>query len=652
MRLVRSAALRRAGVLAAVTGLSVLSVAGLPETAAPAATLAGPPGVDRFNEGATHSPQLLRALAGPPSQTSLAHPAGAAGVASPSLAPAAAAASSTVRGVDIASYQHVNGAAIGWSKVAAAGYKFVAIKATEGNYYANPYRASDLSGAEAAKLSVIAYHFAIPNVSGGAAQADYAIAGAKDKSGKVAPVGLDIEYDPYSATDGTNECYGLSRAAMTSWVTAFSGEVRRKTGRLPILYTTADWWNTCAASKTLVQDPLWVAAYTTAASPPLPVGWSTWAIWQYTSVGTVPGIPTSRGTDLDDFNSRAVPVFNPGNQLATTTKAVAPVATGMLGVAGRAAPAYTATGLPPGLTIGGATGKIAGTPTTAGTYHVKVTAKSGTLAGAASFTWTVYLLRPTNAFGSVHLDLAGKCLTDAGNSSAVGAKVETWSCNGRGYEHWLVQDGSIQIHGKCLAVAGGGTANESKVVLAACATAASQQWRVGTGGHLVNLGSGKCLDDPGSSTANGVALWIWTCTGQVNQKWSLPAGPVLSQVPGKCLDNQNGSAANGNKVEIWSCNGVGAQKWVVQPDGTVRTAGKCLDIYHSGTANGTKVDLNACNGTAAQQWKILADGLAGKLENPKSGKCLTDPADATANGTGLVLGACLATGPGTGWLIR
>src|ERR1017187_6076769 len=234
MRLVRSVALRRAGGFAAVAGLTMLGIAGLP----PAAAVASPPQVDRFNVGAAHSPQLLRALAGPTSPTSLAHPVGSGGLASPGLAspglaspglaspglaspglaspglaspalasPDGAAAAAAVRGVDVASYQHVNGGAINWSVVAAAGYKFTAIKAAEGNYYANPYRASDLAGAEKARLSVIAYEFAIPNASGGAAQADYVIAHAADQSGKVAPIGLDIEYDPYSATDRTNECY-------------------------------------------------------------------------------------------------------------------------------------------------------------------------------------------------------------------------------------------------------------------------------------------------------------------------------------------------------------------------------------------------------------------------------------------------------------
>jgi GH25 family lysozyme M1 (1,4-beta-N-acetylmuramidase) len=657
MRLVRSVALRRAAGFAAVSGLTMLGIAGLPPATAPAATLASPPQVDRFNVGAAHSPQLLRALAGPTSPTSLAHPVGSGGLASPGLAspalasPDGAAAAAAVRGVDVASYQHVNGGAINWSMVAAAGYKFTAIKAAEGNYYANPYRASDLAGAEKARLSVIAYEFAIPNASGGAAQADYVIAHAADQSGKVAPIGLDIEYDPYSATDRTNECYGLSRPAMTSWVAAFSSEVRRKTGRLPVLYTTADWWNTCAASTALGDDPLWVAAYTTAGRPPLPVGWGTWAIWQYTSAGTVPGIATSRSTDLDELNMHSVPVFNPGDQAAREGAAVAPVQAVMLAVAGSTVPSYTASGLPPGLSIGATTGQIAGTAATPGLYHVKVTATSGALTGSASFTWTVIQVLPYSADGAVALDLGGKCLTDAGDSSAAGATVETWSCNGGSYQNWsIAEDGTIQIHGLCLAAAG--TASGSKVVLAACSTAASQQWQAGTGGELVNAGSGACLDDPYSSTANGVALWIYTCNGHASQKWTLPAGPVLSQVTGRCLDNRYGSVANGNKVQIWACNGSGAQKWAVQPDGTVRTSGSCLDIYHGGTAIGSVVDLFACNGTPAQQWRLLADGSAVKLQNPKSGLCLSDPADATVNGTGLVLGSCASTGPGTAWLVR
>jgi GH25 family lysozyme M1 (1,4-beta-N-acetylmuramidase) len=654
MGLVYSVALRRASGLAAVIGLTAAGLAGLPETAAPAATLAAatasPAPIDRFNVAQPHSPELLEALAGPAGSTSLAHPAGSAGATAPDLlAPDAAAAAATVRGVDVASYQHVNGAAITWTKVAAAGYKFTAIKAAEGNYYANPYRAADLTGAEKAKMSVIAYEFAIPNASGGANQADYVIAHAADESGKVAPIGLDIEYDPYSASDGTNECYGLSRSAMTSWVEAFSNEVRHKTGEFPILYTTANWWDTCADSTALGQDALWDAAYTTAASPPLPAGWSTWNIWQYTSGGSVSGIATSGNTDLDEFNAHAVPVFSPGNQTSTATLTATPVKAPML-AAGSAASSYTATGLPPGLAIGATTGQIAGRPTVAGVYHVKVTAASSGMTGSASFTWTVNPVYPTSAVGAVSLDLGGKCLTDGSYSSAVGHPIETWSCDGSsGTQSWQVENGTIQIHGRCLAAAG--TTSKSKVVLAACGTATTQQWHVGTGAALINVGSGACLDDPNSSTANGVALWIYACNGTASQKWTLPAGAVLSGVTGQCLDNRDGSLVNGNKVEIWPCNGYGSQKWALQPDGTMRIGGRCLNVS-GGPGLGHVVNLWGCNGTVAQQWHVVADGSAVKLENPNSGDCLSDPADATADGTGLVLGTCASTGPGTAWLVR
>jgi hypothetical protein len=52
--------------------------------------------------------------------------------------------------------------------------------------------------------------------------------------------------------------------------------------------------------------------------------------------------------------------------------------------------AYSASGLPAGLSINSATGLISGTPTTAGTPAVTVTATDGTGAsGSATFTWTI-----------------------------------------------------------------------------------------------------------------------------------------------------------------------------------------------------------------------------------------------------------------------
>jgi GH25 family lysozyme M1 (1,4-beta-N-acetylmuramidase) len=272
----------------AVTATALATLAG-PAAAvllAGPATAAGQPG-DRYNVGATHSPQLLAELAGP------------AGAAPAPPAAGVAAQAGRRRGVDVAAYQHPNGAAINWRKVAQSGVSFAAVKATEGTYYRNPYALSDLAAARAAGLSVGAYAFAIPNGNGGrsspVAQADFLLAYLGPLATSV-PVMLDVEFNPYSG----GLCYGLRGSRMVTWVARFSAEIHARTGRAPYVYTPQGWWNPCTGgSASLRKDPLWVPNYTTASSPAMPAGWTTWQIWQYSSAGTVPGIQDPGFTDLD-----------------------------------------------------------------------------------------------------------------------------------------------------------------------------------------------------------------------------------------------------------------------------------------------------------------------------------------------------------------
>lgn len=276
----------------------------------------------RYNVGAAHSPTLLQELAGALSRT---------GLASGTLA----------QGVDVAADQHPGGAAIEWSRVAVAGYTFAAVKATEGDYYANPWYAGDAAGAADAGLTVTGYHFAIPNVSGGAAQADFAVSHLGNAAdGRPRALAVDLEYDPYTATDHTNQCYGMSAPQLVDWISAFSSEARRLTGRTPALYTTAAWWSACTGDSTAFSSaPLWVAGFG-GSQPARPGAWRSWAVWQYTSAGTVPGIAASGSTDVSYAAGYAAAAVNQAGGAASQPGPFKPAATH------RAAPAPSASASP------------------------------------------------------------------------------------------------------------------------------------------------------------------------------------------------------------------------------------------------------------------------------------------------------------------
>jgi hypothetical protein len=92
--------------------------------------------------------------------------------------------------------------------------------------------------------------------------------------------------------------------------------------------------------------------------------------------------------------ANTVTVTSPGNQTSTAGTAASLQIHATDSASGQTL-AYTATGLPAGLSINSATGLITGTPTTAATSTVTVTATDTTGAtGSASFTWTI------NASGS------------------------------------------------------------------------------------------------------------------------------------------------------------------------------------------------------------------------------------------------------------
>ncbi|HEX3491993.1 MAG TPA: S53 family peptidase [Streptosporangiaceae bacterium] len=106
-----------------------------------------------------------------------------------------------------------------------------------------------------------------------------------------------------------------------------------------------------------------------------------------TGIGTpdgIGGLTSGGGT-----TGNTVTVTNPGSQTSTTGAAASLQVHASDSASGQTL-TYSATGLPAGLSISSSSGLISGTPTTAGTSSVTVTAKDTTGAsGSAAFTWTV-----------------------------------------------------------------------------------------------------------------------------------------------------------------------------------------------------------------------------------------------------------------------
>jgi phosphatidylinositol-3-phosphatase len=142
---------------------------------------------------------------------------------------------------------------------------------------------------------------------------------------------------------------------------------------------------------------------TIVVSPSTPVGVQSATLFShYSLLGTTEqllGLPllgqaASAATMTSAFNlaptsGNTVTVTNPGSQTATVGTAASLQITASDSASGQTL-TYSATGLPAGLSINSSTGLISGTPTTAGTSSVTVTATDTTGAsGSASFTWTV-----------------------------------------------------------------------------------------------------------------------------------------------------------------------------------------------------------------------------------------------------------------------
>jgi len=148
-----------------------------------------------------------------------------------------------------------------------------------------------------------------------------------------------------------------------------------------------------------------------------------------------------------------------------------------------------------------------------------------TVASVAALTAALLVAAapPAQAATGTITGLGGKCVDVSGASTANGAKIQLWTCNGTSAQSWTMgTDGTVRALGKCMDVASGATANGTKVQLWDCNGSSAQQWSYTAAHDLVNPQANKCLDATGQSSADGTALQIWSCTGSANQKWTAP----------------------------------------------------------------------------------------------------------------------------------
>ncbi len=280
-----------------------------------------------------------------------------------------------------------------------------------------------------------------------------------------------------------------------------------------------------------------------------------------------------------------------------------------------------------------------GTPSTAGTSHVTVIARDGSVTGITHFDIVVVpsLRAATVTAAEMSVDGGALCLDDT-------TGVEVVTCGGGASQLWAYQAAggpnsvsTLIIGNKCLG------ASSSTLALATCNGSTGQHWEfepVGAGAGLstvaasafVNVATGKCLAAP--SLVSGQPVALRSCSGSINQAWTAPAGPFTSGAGGTCLHS---SGSPGAQVSVASCDGSAGQQWTLASDGTIRDSGDlCLDGNNS-ALDATAVVVAACSQNfpeaLSQLWVPWAGG---QLINVWSGRCLAHEGP----GTGLVQEDC------------
>jgi lysozyme len=193
----------------------------------------------------------------------------------------------TVLGIDLSKWDGVWDA----DKAKAAGAAFAFMKASQATF-TDPLFTTHWSKAKTAGLLRGAYHY-LDYTKPARDQANYFAALLKANPGELPPV---VDYEQ-RRTDNNPV---VARTFLRDFLVQMSSY-----GYTPMLYTSPGFWIEYGEKNEpfWTKFPLWIAQYTTAAAPTVPLPWTRWTFWQYTSKGNGPAYGTeSLSLDLNRFN--------------------------------------------------------------------------------------------------------------------------------------------------------------------------------------------------------------------------------------------------------------------------------------------------------------------------------------------------------------
>jgi lysozyme len=184
----------------------------------------------------------------------------------------------TVTGIDISKW---NG---NWDAVKAknAGANFVIVKASQANFTDVKF-VTNWARAKDAGLLRGAFHY-LDYTKSGASQANYFADLLKDDPGELPPV---VDYEARRSDNNIATALGFLREFLETLM-ARDDIFGRMHFKKPMLYMSPGFWKeygTTSEPDYWTQFPLWVAHYTKASSPWVPVPWTKWVFWQYSPNG-------------------------------------------------------------------------------------------------------------------------------------------------------------------------------------------------------------------------------------------------------------------------------------------------------------------------------------------------------------------------------